>query len=171
MAGLFANKTLRINSVTKKLVLLIGLAAVVLLSLSSWISYNQTRQILEQSIFDAAANAARQNAEIVETWLRATGNELYALANTPNLRSMDWSQQLPVLQEVVSAHDDYEMMFVVDTREELSCPLGEKPTSVIDPIFRKQWVLEERLILTHCQSGDRGSSHRCADTDSARIYR
>lgn len=105
----------QIKSITTKLILLIGLTTLVLLSVSGWMSYDQTRQILEETIFDAATNAAEQNAKMIETWLTATHNELNALANTPDLRSMDWNVQLPVLKEVVAAHEDYEMMYTVDT--------------------------------------------------------
>ena len=104
------------KSIVARIILLIGLTTLALLAVSSWVSYNQTRQILEETIFDAAAAAAQQNARLIENWLTATGNELSALASTSALRSMDWSLQLPVLQDVVAARDDYEMMYVVDTK-------------------------------------------------------
>jgi methyl-accepting chemotaxis protein len=107
---------LQTKSIVARIILLIGLTTLALLAVSSWVSYNQTRQILEETIFDAAAAAAQQNARLIENWLTATGNELSALASTSALRSMDWSLQLPVLQDVVAARDDYEMMYVVDTK-------------------------------------------------------
>ncbi|NLK07432.1 MAG: methyl-accepting chemotaxis protein [Firmicutes bacterium] len=102
------------RSIIAKLILSIGIATLVLLSVSGWLSYNQTSQILEETIFDTAAGSAQQNADLVETWLTGIHNELRALASTPSLRGMSWEQQYPVLQEVATIHDDYEMLFVVD---------------------------------------------------------
>lgn len=103
-----------IKSIKTMTVLIIVVLITFLIAGSSWISYNQSKKILEQSIIDAANRGAEQNARIITNWLLATARELNALSETPAIKSMDWSKQLPVFEGTLKAHDDYEMMFVVD---------------------------------------------------------
>lgn len=129
--------TLQTKSIITRLIILIGFTTLALLALSSWVSYYQTRQIMEETIFDAAAAAAEQNARLIENWLIATGNELSALANTAAMRSMDWSLQLPVLQEVAAAHDDYEMMYIVDAEGRARFTTGGQADLSDRPYFQE----------------------------------
>ncbi len=103
-----------IKSIKTIIVLIIAVLISVLIVGSSFVSYNQSKNILEQSITDAAARGAEQNAKIITNWLLATRDELNTLSHTPSIKSMDWAQQFPVLEGTLKAHEDYEMMFIVD---------------------------------------------------------
>ncbi|MTI58762.1 MAG: methyl-accepting chemotaxis protein [Firmicutes bacterium] len=105
-----------LNSIKAKMIVIIGILVLILIAGSSIILYNQASRIMQESIFDSAINSARQNAMIITEWLDGTISELSSLANTTNLRTMEWSRQLPVLNETLQAHGDYEMMYVIDTK-------------------------------------------------------
>lgn len=110
-AGLFRRFNLKTQMMT-----VFGLTVLALIILASWLSYNQSRSILEESILDAAANAASQNALVVNNWLQAISDQLMVLAHTGDLQSLDRYNYLPLLEATIAGQEDLEVMFVADKR-------------------------------------------------------
>jgi len=107
---------INLNSIKTKLALILIIVTTIILTGLSFSNYNRASSILASEIEQAALNGARHNADIVTNWLKGIENEVVTLANTPSIQSMNWEEQLPVLQAVANQHDDYEMFVVGSVR-------------------------------------------------------
>ncbi len=107
---------INLNSIKTKLALILIIVTAIILTGLSFLNYNRASSILAGEIEQAALNGARHNADIVTNWLKGIENEVVTLANTPSIQSMNWEEQLPVLQAVANQHDDYEMFVVGNVR-------------------------------------------------------
>lgn len=107
----------------------LSLFAVLLLTLilvgHSLIVYFQSRDTVEQIVFAAAIMEAKQNAEIIETWIRGKGEKLSLLAKTTVIRNMNWMEQLPILQQVVAEEEEIESIFIADLTGRARSSSGE----------------------------------------------
>lgn len=112
------------NSLRAKIMLIMAAVVLILVSSAGVFSYFTSRDILEEALFNAAKDGAEYNSEILNNWLVGIGNELNAIANTPDMQSMDWFRQLSVLNGILNTHSDYEMMYVVDSTGNARTSLG-----------------------------------------------
>ncbi|MTI85592.1 MAG: methyl-accepting chemotaxis protein [Firmicutes bacterium] len=104
---------LKLNSLKAKLVLIIIIASGLALGTVSFLNYNKASGILEEQLYNAAANSAVHNADIVEQWLQGIKNEVNTLALDEYIINVG-EESLPVLKAIANAHDDYELAYVSD---------------------------------------------------------
>ncbi|NMB11819.1 MAG: methyl-accepting chemotaxis protein, partial [Firmicutes bacterium] len=86
----------------------------VLLGVSTWVTYTQFRKVTEASALDVAAKEATNNALIVNNWLQAQGDKLLALAHTSDMKRMNLAVQIPILEKLSVDSPDLELMFIAD---------------------------------------------------------
>lgn len=118
-----------IKSIKTKMILVISLLILLLIAGSSWFAYNQARNILEETIFNAAADTARLNAEIITELLNGFKNEIVnqvdltvldglknALVDADSAQIIDiyWLKEKNKLVEVAEKNDHLETLFIAD---------------------------------------------------------
>ncbi|MGI6149174.1 MAG: methyl-accepting chemotaxis protein [Limnochordia bacterium] len=116
---------IRRTSIKTRLCFIVVLTLLSVLLGQSFIAYWQSRAIVEQMAFDAATTSAHQNAALIDTWIRGKGERLQMLSKTDIMRSMNWAEQLPLLQEIVKAEDDIEALFIADVHGRATSTTGE----------------------------------------------
>lgn len=114
------------KSIKAKLMAVIILMVLGLLSLSSWLSYNQAHDILEEQILSGAEKEAKLNAEVIETRLSELAKQLQSLALAPGLIEMDWSEQSAILKTALTVHEDFEDLFIIDSTGAARTTAGEE---------------------------------------------
>lgn len=124
-------------SIKIRLILVISLVTLIMLLGNSLISYYQSKTIIETMAFNAATESAQLNGEIIETWIKGKGEKLFMLSKTDEITGMDWSQQGPLLKEIVQAEDDLEAMFVADPTGRANSSLDEEIDIRDRDYFRK----------------------------------
>lgn len=102
------------KSIRGRLTVYIVTTMLVLLGASTWITYVQFRNTTEDAALDAAGQSAMNNALIINNWLQAKGNQLRALVDTNDIRSMILDLQIPVLRRLAENQPDFEMLAVVE---------------------------------------------------------
>lgn len=116
---------MRGTSIKTRLIVIIALTVLVVLSGQSFVVYRQSKAIIEKMAFDAATEDARLNGEIIEAWIRGKGEKLSMLSRTAVIEGMDWSEQRPLLEEIVLEEGDLEAMFVADLNGRANSSTGE----------------------------------------------
>lgn len=112
-------------SIKARLCLVVVLMVLVILVGQSLFVYFQSKTTVERLVFDAIVTGATQNARLVDTWIRVKGEKLSLLSRNDVIRSMDWQEQLPLLQEVVAEEEDIEAIFISDLRGQARSVSGE----------------------------------------------
>jgi methyl-accepting chemotaxis protein len=79
------------------------------------LTYNAAKDLLTNDVEVQTLNMAQGQAENMNNWLNTRMAEVSTLANLKEIESMDWKQQLPVLQDHHQRLADfYELIYVVD---------------------------------------------------------
>ncbi|MEO0808781.1 MAG: histidine kinase, partial [Cyanobacteria bacterium J06643_4] len=66
-------------------------ATTVVISLSAYGGYRAMRSLILQNLKENALLEVQQGVNDIDQWLIARKTEVESLANTPTLRTMDWS--------------------------------------------------------------------------------
>lgn len=86
--------------------LLLG-GATIITGLTAYVSYAVTRDLLLNSIKANVLENIQQSGNQVDKWLLTRKTEVQTLANTPTLRSMDWTRVGPFLKPELSRLSDF----------------------------------------------------------------
>jgi len=78
-----------LRSIKVKMMLLIGVMILLIIVSTSWFSYNQARKIMEESIFNAAENTTRQNAELITEIVQRFKEQTENLVDLNSMRGLD----------------------------------------------------------------------------------
>ena len=73
-------------------------ALVVLLTASLMTFYHFSRHIVQDEVFDVAQINAHHSADMITHWLETLTGRLRVLAGLPDIQSMDWERQRPLLE-------------------------------------------------------------------------
>lgn len=118
-----------IKSIKTKMILVISLLILLLIAGSFWFAYNQARNILRETIINAAADTARLNAEIISELLNGFKNEIAnqvdltvldglkdALVDADSAQIIDiyWLKEKNKLVEVAEKNNHLETLFIAD---------------------------------------------------------
>lgn len=102
------------RSIRSQITVLITLLILFLLGASSWLSFRQFQRVVETMALEDMTARAENNAAIVNNWLQAKGNQLFALADTTDMKGMIWEIQIPLLKRLAEHQPDFEMMYVIE---------------------------------------------------------
>src|SRR6056297_2187156 len=94
--------------------IVIALLVLVLIAGSSFFLYNQSRSILQETIFDNAERQAEDNGKIVTNWLQGVENQINDISKTPVVRNMSWMQQKSLLSDISQKYDYFNGIYVAD---------------------------------------------------------
>ncbi|NLY56355.1 MAG: methyl-accepting chemotaxis protein [Firmicutes bacterium] len=114
-----------VKSLKTKLILGMALLLLVFLSVTGIFSFLTAKRILESQIFVTAQNSALTNARVADRFINGIKQELAALAATPDIQSMDWQRQQPILSRVFANHANWENLYVVDLTLTARTAMGE----------------------------------------------
>ncbi len=104
-----------LKSIKSKYIVVVGLLILILIASSFYFAYYQSRQVLQENIFEQAENNAEYNAEIVEKSMLLITNKLESLADNSDMKRMFWITQQNLLAEELEKRDYFNSLFVVDT--------------------------------------------------------
>lgn len=116
-----------------------------LLLVVAWLNIGQTSKILRQEIEYSALEGARLNAANIDTWLDEIGGQLAVLAQTSDIQSMDWAEQLSLLEVALATHSDYGTFFIVDNLGQGWASNGQRVNLANQDFFRK--VFQTRQVV------------------------
>jgi methyl-accepting chemotaxis protein len=80
-----------LNSIKGKMLLAILILILVIVGGTAFTLYNQSRNILENTIMSSAEESARQNSNTITEWLNGIEVFLKDLADSNNVKTMMWS--------------------------------------------------------------------------------
>ncbi|NPV27909.1 MAG: methyl-accepting chemotaxis protein [Firmicutes bacterium] len=95
------------QSLRLKLVLLVGLLAVICLAAISWLNYQTAKQLLIKETEQKFLTAARAQAENINSWLVTRAAEMEIMADSSDVRSMDLTKQMPFLKKQLADLSQY----------------------------------------------------------------
>ena len=147
-----------LKSIKSKLIVIFAILIFLLMGVSSMVSYYQSRNILEDTIYSAAEKSAQQNADIINERLAGTKAELNVLTENPTVRSMEWSKQLPLLKGLLEQTVKYEMMYIVDSNGQANYTTGGSGNLSDRDYFKKAMRTGETVIAEPVTSKATGSS-------------
>jgi len=107
-----------VHSLKLKLMLIITVAAAVALGAVSYLNYSNSSNILEEELSKAAAHSAEYNARIVDQWLKGLISEMADIAESEVVKSGDPEKYLPFLKQVLSKHEEFELLYASDQNGE-----------------------------------------------------
>ena len=102
------------KSIKTKLVVLISVLILLLIAGSSFYSFRQSRDILDESLRSEALNSARRSVETINLWAEEKGKIIQNLSYLDSIQSMDWDRQYDDLLEMARDDDQIESLFVVE---------------------------------------------------------
>jgi diguanylate cyclase (GGDEF)-like protein/PAS domain S-box-containing protein len=119
-------------------------AFVLLLIASLMISYLYSRSILQEELFDVAQMNAHHSAAMVTHWLESLTDRLYDLAGLPEIQSMDWQRQRPLLETHTAVGRDWLAIGIVDSGGVVTATSTIPPS--ISEAVRNDVALEGRVV-------------------------
>ncbi|GAB6098181.1 methyl-accepting chemotaxis protein [Halanaerocella petrolearia] len=134
------------NSIKNKMMLFISCLILVLLVGSSLVTYNQSRNILEETISDAATRSAKQNAKIITQWLEEMQGKVSLLTDTDIIKSMNWKKQKSILLKLMEHQKDIESMFIADSSGKYTITAGKNGNISDRDYFQKLLKTEKPVI-------------------------
>jgi len=137
-----------LKSLRVKLTIIIAVATILVLSVSSFVSYKRAAGTLEEQLFNAAAASAKDNAKVVDQWLQGIINEVKTLAEDADVRSADPERYLPVLKRVLQNHDDYELLYAAD-REGNGAGTNDTTFSVADRDYFQEATQKGKTVISN----------------------
>ncbi|MCL6610384.1 MAG: methyl-accepting chemotaxis protein [Peptococcaceae bacterium] len=102
------------NSLRVRLMFIIVVVTTLILGAVSYINIQKTKAILSATLSTSAVDNADHNAKLVNEWLQGIVNEAKALAQTPEVQSLDKGRYLSILKGVIANHKDYSLIYVAD---------------------------------------------------------
>ena len=102
------------KSIKTRLVVFIGLLILLLIAGSSFYSFRQSRDILDDTLRSEALNSARRSVETINLWSEEKGKIIQNLSYLDSIKSMDWDRQYDDLLEMARDDDQIESLFVVE---------------------------------------------------------
>ncbi|ACL69238.1 methyl-accepting chemotaxis protein [Halothermothrix orenii] len=103
-----------LKSIKGKMMLLIGVVILVLVVTNSWFSFNQSRDVLSNSLFMMAEDSAQKQAEVITKWVNNVVQQLKLLTKTESIRSMDWERQAPILKRAAEQNEGVVSFYVIN---------------------------------------------------------
>lgn len=134
------------KSLKTKLMVGMALLLVVFLSGTGIISYLTAKRILENQIFVTAKSSAHTNAQVVDRFINGIGRELSALTATPEIQSMDWQVQQPILSQVFANHSNWENFYIVDLSQIARTATGEV-VDVSNRAYIAEAIQTKRMVI------------------------
>lgn len=109
-------------------------AALAVLLIASLMTSNlYSRRILQDELFDVAQVNAQHSAGIVTHWLETLTARLLDLASLPDVQSMDWQRQQPLLEISTAVDHDWHAIGVVDSGGAIG-PASAIPFSISESV-------------------------------------
>ena len=99
-----------LNSIKGKMLLAVAILILVIVGGTAFTLYNQSTNILEETIMSSAKESARQNSNTINQWLSGIELFLKDLADSNDVQTMMWSSQERYLRE--SHHPELENIIV-----------------------------------------------------------
>ena len=99
-----------LNSIKGKMLLAVAILILVIVGGTAFTLYNQSTNILEETIMSSAKESARQNSNTINQWLSGIELFLKDLADSNDVQTMMWSSQERYLKE--SNHPELENIIV-----------------------------------------------------------
>ncbi|RCW47705.1 methyl-accepting chemotaxis protein [Halanaerobium sp. MA284_MarDTE_T2] len=91
---LFNLKEVEFNSIRTKIILIVSILILILITVSSVFTYFQSQNILEESIYSAALDKARNNSQIIEMMLNISTNSIKNLDRTWFDSRAEWDSEM-----------------------------------------------------------------------------
>ena len=126
--------------------IIIALLVLVLIAGSSLFLYNQSRSILEETIFDNAERQAENNEKIVTNWLQGVENQINDLSKTPVVKNMNWYQQKNLLTDISQKYDYFDGLLVADKNGDFNITNGSAGNISDRNYFQKAMSSGEEVI-------------------------
>ncbi len=117
-----------LKSIKGKMISIFTLLILLLVIGSSWISYNQSRNILRETLNKEAKNNAVQYSKLVNEWLKGIQLQMLSLVDSDAIKSMNWSTQSSTLQRITENQDHISTFFLADTYGRTRFTYGKQET-------------------------------------------
>ena len=117
-----------LKSIKGKMISIFTLLILLLVIGSSWISYNQSRNILRETLNKEAKNNAVQYSKLVNEWLKGIQLQMLSLVDSDAIKSMNWSTQSSTLQRITENQDHISTFFLADTYGRTRFTSGKQET-------------------------------------------
>lgn len=135
-----------LNSIKGKMMIIIGILVVVLIAGSSFWLYNQSKNILEDTIINSAELQAKENSRIISNWLQGLKNQFYDLSNMASIKNMDWEVQREDLTQIAEKHEAIKAIYVADTNGDYNITSGSAGNIADRPYFQKAMQTGDTVI-------------------------
>lgn len=141
-----------LKSIKGKMIIIISIMVILLLAGSSLILYRQSREVMEESIFDNAARQAENNAEAITNWLQGIQTQFRDLSKMPTIREMEWEEQQELLTELEEDYDYIQGIYIADTSGDYNITSGEDGNVADRDYFQEAMETGETVISSPIQS-------------------
>lgn len=104
------------KSIRTRMIVLFCLLIFILLSSGLFLTYNYSQKILKNSVVENLKTNVNNNGKIITEWRNGINNEIRSLSMMPDIRSMSWLRQQPVIKSYVKKVDQYDTLFIIDKK-------------------------------------------------------
>ncbi|MTI62084.1 MAG: methyl-accepting chemotaxis protein [Firmicutes bacterium] len=136
-----------LKTIKSRLMLIISLLVIVLIVASSWFAYNQSKGVIREMAVNSARQLVNSNAEAISLQLQAIRAQIMNLADTDAIKFMDWGQQQPIFERILSHEDYIESILVADLTGEYQVTAGENG-NIKDRTYFKRAINNNETVIS-----------------------
>lgn len=112
------------RTIKSKLMIGVSLLIIILIIGSSWFAYNRAKEVIRSMAINFAKELTYRNAQNISYRLEAIRSQVMNLADTDAIKFMDWTQQQPIFDRILTHEDYIESFFVADLNGDYKSTTG-----------------------------------------------
>lgn len=136
------------KSIKAKLMIVVSLLIIILIAGSSWFAYNQAGNVLRETVVNSAIQITESNGEIISSRLAAIKAQVMNLADTDAIKFMDWNQQQPIFDRILTHEQYMESFIVADLNGNFRSTTG-KDGNINDRDYFHQVIENNQTVISH----------------------
>lgn len=134
------------KSIKTKMIILISLMLFLLIAGSSYYAFQQSENILSNTLQAEAENNAQKSVETIRLWTEEKGKIVQNLSYLESIKSMDWEKQYQDLKPISDDDPQIESLFIVDP-EGMMKDTNQFETSVAYQNYFKQVKADKEQVF------------------------
>ena len=144
------------KSIKTRMIVLIVVVMILLVGVSTLLTFNKSRTILQDTLFENALESAEQNAKIVDTWLQQKTLQVDNFSYIESVKTMDSDRFLPVLKDIHQQDKELESIFVAQPNGDMINTLGNEANLSEWDYFKETLKTGEQVISEPVKSFNTG---------------
>ena len=104
-----------LKSIKSKMMLVFGVFILLIIAISSGVSYIKTRSIFTESLLNTAESIAVENGKIISSWIEGHEHQLYAIIDTNNSLNLNGDQKTEFLKSLIRYKNEVSSYYIADS--------------------------------------------------------